>query len=299
MLEPRGPGKERMPRWLRRPLAERGSHERVEALLGQMRLNTVCRKARCPNRGECYSSGNATFLVLGERCTRECRFCAIPSGALAHPDPDEPRRVAEAAKRMGLRHVVTTMVTRDDLPDGGASHVAAVLAALQDALPAATREVLTSDFGGDLEAVSVVLDAGPDVYNHNVETVPRLYATVRPGADYQRSLGVLERAAGNESGVVVKSGIMLGLGETRGEVRSVMEDLRAEGCTALTLGQYLRPGPACLPIQDFVEPRVFEELEQEALSLGFESVASGPLVRSSYRAERMVVAADGTIGTGT
>lgn len=273
----------RLPSWLLRPIAHKGRFAETGALIDELSLRTVCSEAHCPNRGECYSSGTATFLVLGDACTRDCRFCAVESRMPAPPDADEPRRVAEAAARMGLRHVVITMVTRDDLPDGGAAHVAACVAAVRGVLPAAAVEVLASDLGGDHAALDAVLRAAPDVFNHNVETVPRLYPGVRPEADYARSLEVLAHAAGCDT-MPVKSGLMLGLGEAADEVSEVMRDLRDAGVTMLTLGQYLQPGPRHLPVDRFLPPEEFAELAREAYSLGFASVASAPFVRSSYRA---------------
>ncbi|MFA5844547.1 MAG: lipoyl synthase [Coriobacteriia bacterium] len=282
-----GPDAKRMPEWLRRPVARPGAYDAVTGLLGELRLNTVCRQARCPNQGECFSSGTATFLVLGDACTRGCRFCAVESRTPEAPDTGEPARVAEAALRLGLRHVVVTMVTRDDLSDGGAGHVAATVAALREAVPEASVEVLTSDFGGDDGALETVLASRPDVFNHNLETVPRLYAEVRPGADYGRSLGLLARAREIAPDVPAKSGLMLGLGETSDEVLEVMRDLRAAGVGLLTLGQYLRPGPANLPVAEFVRPEVFADLERAGLGMGFDAVASAPYVRSSYHAGEM------------
>lgn len=285
---------ERMPAWLRRPLATPGQGAVVEGLLGELRLNTVCQSAKCPNRGECYASGTATFLVAGDACTRGCRFCAVDTRAPQPLDPGEPARVAEAAQRMGLSHVVITMVTRDDLPDGAARHVSETLRAVRTAVPDAVVEVLTSDFAGRRESVECVLAARPDVFNHNLETVPRLYAEVRPGADYERSLGVLEQAATAgeaDCRLRIKSGLMLGLGEEPSEVAEVMRDLCDRGVTMLTLGQYLRPSARHLPVAEFVEPSVFAELERAAHVLGFASVASAPFVRSSYHAAELASAA--------
>ncbi|HET6497440.1 MAG TPA: lipoyl synthase, partial [Coriobacteriia bacterium] len=263
----------------------------VERILGELRLDTVCRSARCPNRGECYAGGVATFLILGATCTRSCGFCAVTSGDPAPLDPEEPARVAEAARRMALDHVVVTAVTRDDLPDGGAAQFVAVIEALREAVPAATVEVLTSDFAGDHASVDAVVDARPDVFNHNLETVPRLYGQVRPAADYGRSLAVLarakKRAATRPHAVLTKSGLILGLGETPDEVVAVMRDLRVAGCDLLTLGQYLRPSDAHLPVAEYVSPPRFDEYARGARELGFAGVASSPLVRSSYRAGQM------------
>lgn len=278
---------QRLPAWLRRPLARPGAVAEVQALLGELELNTVCQSAKCPNRGECFSEGTATFLVMGDACTRTCGFCAVESRCPAPLDPDEPARVAEAVRRMGLRHAVVTSVTRDDLPDGGAAHFAAVVSAIKRECPDVAVEVLTSDFGGDLGSVDVVLAAAPEVYNHNLETVPMLYATVRPEADYRRSLQVLAHVAASEANIPAKSGLMLGLGESPEEVEAVMRDLREAGVSMLTLGQYLRPSPDHLPVAEFVQPEVFAQLAKAAYRMGFSAVASAPYVRSSYHAERM------------
>ncbi len=288
---------ERLPGWLRRPLATPGRAAAVEGLLGELRLNTVCQSAKCPNRGECYASGTATFLIMGDACTRACRFCAVDTRTPEPLDPDEPARVAEAARRMGLTHVVVTTVTRDDVADGGAAHFVAVIEALREAMPEAKVEVLTSDFAGRRESVDAVVDTAPDVFNHNLETVQRLYGDVRPGADYRRSLDVLARvkercAETGRDPVPTKSGLMLGLGETQAEVIEVMRDLREAGCDLLTLGQYLRPSSGHLPVAEFVEPGVFDQLAEHALGLGFEGVSAAPFVRSSYHAGEL---ADGVL----
>jgi lipoyl synthase len=280
----------RLPEWLRRPIARTGVAGSVAQMLEELELNTVCQSAKCPNRGECFSSGTATFLIMGDACTRGCRFCAVETRVPAPLDPDEPRRVAEAAKRLALKHVVVTTVTRDDLPDGGAAHFVAVIEALRAALPETAVEVLTSDFGGRLESVDIVAAARPDVFNHNIETVPRLYESVRPGADFARSLGVLARVRETQPDLPTKSGLMLGLGETPDEVREAMSDLLGSGVSMLTLGQYLRPSQAHLPVAEFVEPSVFAELARDAYKLGFIAVASAPYVRSSYHAGELAEA---------
>ncbi|HEX9092861.1 MAG TPA: lipoyl synthase [Coriobacteriia bacterium] len=277
----------RMPSWMRRPVAVPGRAHEVESLLDGLKLATVCRSAKCPNRGECYASGTATFLIMGDRCTRGCRFCAVETDRPGPLDPDEPRRLAEAARVMGLAHVVVTAVTRDDLADGGASHFAAVVAALREALPEARVEVLTSDFAGDLTAVDTVADARPDVFNHNVETVPRLYPEVRPAADYARSLSVLARVRDAHPGVPTKSGLMLGLGETMAEVVEVLHDLRRVGVDIVTIGQYLRPSHRHLPVARFAEPSEYDEYAAAARQLGFTAAACAPFVRSSYHAAEM------------
>ena len=282
-----------MPGWMRRPLAAPGRSAEVSGLLDELGLNTVCRSAKCPNRGECYASGTATFMVLGTECTRDCRFCAVETARPVAPDPGEPAHVAEAAERMGLRHVVVTMVTRDDLPDGGAAYVVATIEALRRRVPSTTVEVLVSDFGGDESAIDAVACARPDVFNHNVETVPRLYPTVRPQADYQRSLRVLARAKEAVPGLPTKSGLMVGLGETGEEVEGVLRDLRAAGVDLVTIGQYLRPSARHLEVTEFVAPKVFDRYAAAARALGFAGVASAPFVRSSYHAGEM---ADGLQG---
>ena len=282
-----------MPGWMRRPLAAPGRSAEVSGLLDELGLNTVCRSAKCPNRGECYASGTATFMVLGTECTRDCRFCAVETARPVAPDPGEPAHVAEAAERMGLRHVVVTMVTRDDLPDGGAAHVVATIEALRRRVPSTTVEVLVSDFGGDESAIDAVACARPDVFNHNVETVPRLYPTVRPQADYQRSLRVLARAKEAVPGLPTKSGLMVGLGETGEEVEGMLRDLRAAGVDLVTIGQYLRPSARHLEVTEFVASEVFDRYAAAARALGFAGVASAPFVRSSYHAGEM---ADGLQG---
>ncbi|MBU1672747.1 MAG: lipoyl synthase [Actinobacteria bacterium] len=278
------PSVDRMPRWMLRPV--RCGTGPVEEVLFEEGLNTVCVGAKCPNRGECFASGTATFMILGARCTRSCGFCAVPNGGTRAPDPDEPHSVARAARRMGLGHVVVTSVTRDDLPDGGASHFASTVSAVRDELPGATVEVLVPDFGGSASAIEVVTGSAPDVFNHNVETVPGLYAKVRPQADYRRSLQVLARAAG--AGLAAKSGFMVGLGETMSQVRGLLGDLREAGVSMVTVGQYLRPARENLPVTRYREPSEFEEIEGLARTLGFTAVAAAPLVRSSYGAGEML-----------
>lgn len=258
-----------------------GGHE-VRKLLRECGVATVCESARCPNRGECFEERTATFLILGRSCTRRCGFCAVHKGRPDTPDPGEPEAVAAAARRLGLEFVVVTSVTRDDLPDGGAGVFARVIGRVRRGSPEARVEVLVPDFGGDWNALDAVTAAVPDVLNHNVETVPRLYADVRPGADYERSVELLQRAAAAVP--VTKSGMMLGLGEKREEVTEVMRDLAFAGCRSLTLGQYLQPTRANLAVARYLEPVEFEELAREGRELGIERVVAGPLVRSSYRA---------------
>ncbi|RJQ30143.1 MAG: lipoyl synthase [Peptococcaceae bacterium] len=275
------------PAWLRKTVTHSHAVESTREMLADLRLHTVCQGARCPNLSECFTRGTATFMILGDCCTRRCNFCAVAKGRPEPPDPAEPARVAEAAARLGLKYVVITSVTRDDLPDGGAGHFARTVGEVRRAVPGAVVEVLVPDFQGNVSALASVLAAGPDVLNHNVETVPRLYPLVRPRADYRRSLDLLREAGKLDRGVRIKSGLMVGLGEKREEVRAVMSDLRAAGCAVLTVGQYLQPSPAHLPVFEFVLPAVFQEYREQGLALGFKEVASGPWVRSSYRAGEM------------
>lgn len=277
----------RLPDWLKRPLPRGNENFFTQSLLRELRLETVCENARCPNRPECYSRRTATFMVLGNVCTRPCGFCSVPRGAPEALEDDEPERVAEAAFRLGLRHVVITSVTRDDLPDGGADHFYRCVLAVR-ARTGAAVEVLTPDFLGDPAAIDRVLESRPEVYNHNVETVPRLYARVRGRADYRRSLDLLERVKRLAPETVTKSGLMLGLGETTEELLDVLADLRSVGCDTLTLGQYLAPTLKHIPVARFVPPAEFDALAELARSLGFARVASGPFVRSSYHADEMV-----------
>lgn len=244
----------------------------------------MCQEARCPNIGECFEDKTATFLILGDVCTRNCRFCAVAPGRPAPPDPDEAQRVAQAVAAMSLQYVVITSVTRDDLPDGGAGLFARAIAAIRDASPGTRIEVLIPDFQGRQESLETVMAARPSILSHNVETVPRLYPRVRPGAYYERSLELLGRAA--EGGMKAKSGLMLGLGEDEAEVLQALSDLRQQGCRILTLGQYLRPSPSHLPVERFYTPEEFQSWGQAARTMGFLHVESGPLVRSSYRAHR-------------
>lgn len=275
----------RLPAWLRKPETAFVALHEIKRELRRLELHTVCESARCPNIHECFRRGTATFMILGDRCTRGCGFCAVPKARHpAPPDPNEPAHVAQMARAMNLRHVVVTSVNRDDLPDGGAVHFAETIRAIRAALPAATIEVLTPDFLGDLDAVTTVLEARPDVFNHNVETVPRLYPRVRPQARYERSLAVLEFAARN-GGTLVKSGLMVGLGERCEEVEEVLRDLRRCGVSIVTIGQYLQPTRRNLPVAEYVPPERFEAYRETGLRLGFRAVFSGPFVRSSYMAE--------------
>jgi lipoic acid synthetase len=274
----------RLPPWARKgsPLAPGAREMRV--LLREGSLHTVCEEARCPNLGECFSRGTATFMLLGDRCTRRCGYCSVGTAKPLPPDPGEPERVARAAARLRLRYVVLTSVNRDDLQDGGAAHFAATIAAVRQALPEAAIEVLTPDFKGDRAALATVLRAAPSVFNHNIETVPRLFARLRPQGRYRTSLEVLEAARGIRPGVSTKSGLMLGLGETDQEVLEVLRDLRASGVLILTLGQYLRPTRDHEPVHRYVAPEAFARLEREARALGFGTVYAGVFVRSSYNA---------------
>ena len=272
---------ERAP-WLIRRIPA-GGVEQVQGLIDDLNLHTVCRSASCPNLGECFHSGTATFLILGGICTRGCRFCAVPKGDPPPVDKAEAENVAIAVERMELKHAVVTSVTRDDLPDGGAEQFAACIRNIRAKGKAVTVEVLTPDFAGNRQSLQIVLDEQPDVFNHNVETVPRLYEQVRPRANYQQSLAVLRQAA--DFGIPwVKSGLMLGLGETEAEVLAVLADLRQAGVNALTIGQYLRPTREHLPVVDYIHPDRFAYLAEQAKQIGFGHVASGPLVRSSYHA---------------
>ena len=278
-------GVSRLPAWLTRPLSDPVKTHRVRQALTDHSLNTVCDEARCPNRAECFGRGTATFMILGDVCTRDCRFCAVKHGAPLAPDPGEPARVAAAAKELGLRYVVVTSVTRDDLEDGGASQFVATVRALRRELPGAGVELLVPDFEGRPEALERVIESRPDVIGHNIETVRRLYPEVREAAVYERSLSVLARVA--DSGIVrrAKSALMLGLGESREEVEETLSDLKDAGVAIVCLGQYLRPSSGHRPVSRFVPPEEFEDLRGRALEAGFGRVFAGPFVRSSYRAE--------------
>jgi lipoic acid synthetase len=277
----------RLPVWARKssPLAPGARAMRV--LLRKGALNTVCEEARCPNLGECFGRGTATFMLLGDRCTRRCAYCSIGTAKPLPPDPAEPERVAEAAARLGLRYVVLTSVNRDDLADGGASHFAATLGAVRRALPRAGVEVLTPDFKGDRRALATVLEAEPTVFNHNIETVPRLFPRVRPQGSYRLSLAVLSAARTLKPSVPTKSGLMVGLGETDAEVLAVLRDLRAHGVEILTIGQYLRPTRQHAPVERYLPPEAFDALADEARAIGFGTVYAGVFVRSSYNAHEV------------
>ena len=281
----------RIPPWIRLQMRADSQFAEVDNLVNRMLLNTVCQDAKCPNIHECWGRGTATFMILGETCTRACTFCAIKSGRPALLDLDEPRRLAEAASRMNLTHVVVTSVARDDLPDGGARLFADTILALREARPDVGIEVLIPDFGGSEKAIETVLDARPDVLNHNVETVRRLQSVIRPQAAYGRTLSVLRAAARRSPGVIAKSGIMLGLGEEDREIEETLHDLLEAGCELLTMGQYLRPTRHHAQVVRFVEPAEFDAWARRAEELGFKAVASGPMVRSSYKADLLLQSA--------
>ncbi len=276
-----------LPAWIKAQAPSGPEVARIKALLRDAGLHTVCEEASCPNLGECFRHGTATFMILGDLCTRRCPFCDVGHGQPLAPDPDEPAHLAATLAAMDLQYVVITSVDRDDLRDGGAGHFTACIRAVRGAAPNTRIEILTPDFRGRLDMALDLLAADPpDVMNHNLETVPRLYKACRPGADYAHSLLLLERFKARCSDVPTKSGIMLGLGETDAEVLEVLRDLRAHGVDMLTVGQYLQPSPHHLPVERFVPPEQFAEFERAALRMGFRNVASGPLVRSSYHADR-------------
>jgi lipoic acid synthetase len=284
------PADGRLPRWLKRNVPKGNANHFTANLLDELRLETVCDNARCPNRMECYSQKTATFMILGNVCTRPCGFCAVAKGKTQALEADEPERVAEASRRLGLKHVVITSVTRDDLPDGGAEHYYRTILAVREAT-GATIEVLTPDFIHCPEALERVVEAAPEVFNHNTETVPRLYREVRGRkSNYRWTLELLRRVRQLNPAIRTKSGLMLGLGETREELLDTLADLLEAGCDMLTLGQYLQPSPAHLPVVRYIPPQEFEELGQAAKAMGFAQVASGPFVRSSYHARDMAEA---------
>ena len=273
------------PDWLKKKLnADRSRLSEIKVMLRSLRLNTVCEEAKCPNIGECFASRTATFMILGNVCTRNCRFCAVSKGIPGSPDPKEPENISHAVHVLKLRHTVITSVTRDDLDDGGASHFVDVVRELRKNCPDTTIELLIPDLNGNWKALERIVREHPDVLNHNVETVPSLYANVRPGATYERSIGLLRRVKEIDSSIITKSGIMVGLGEDEDEVKSVIEDLIGAGCSMLTIGQYLQPSHKHLPVLEYITPEQFESYRIFALERGFSFVASGPLVRSSYHA---------------
>ena len=279
--------KMRKPEWLKIKKGETRDIREVERMLAANQLHTVCREANCPNRMECFGNKTATFLIMGPNCTRGCRFCNVTKEAPLCLDPDEPANVAKAVVELGLRHAVVTSVTRDDLADGGAAHFVAVIRAIREASPGTSVEVLIPDLKGNWEALEVIMNAHPDILNHNVETIERLYPEIRPEAEYARSLELLKRAKTMQPDILTKSGLMLGLGETEEEVLSLLKDLRAHEVDLVTIGQYLPPSAAHYPVKEYVHPEVFESLAAKGMAMGFQDVSSGPLVRSSYNAGKV------------
>jgi lipoic acid synthetase len=275
------------PEWLRRRFSFKSSVTEVKDLLFDLNLHTVCQEAHCPNQSECFGNHTATFMILGDHCTRNCTFCAVTRGVLEPPYSEEPQRVAEAVSRLGLKYVVLTSVTRDDLADGGASHFAATIKAIRSVDNNTLVEVLVPDFQGSAQSLATVMGAQPAVLNHNLETVPRLYPGIRPEADYQRSLRLLEEVKRLHPDVTTKSGFMVGLGEKQEEVSNLLRDLRTASCDLVTIGQYLRPSQDHHPVVDYIHPEIFKAYQEEAEELGFSGVASGPYVRSSYQAENL------------
>lgn len=274
----------RKPKWLKRSLPSGPEYGRMKNLIKNSHLATVCQEAQCPNQFECFSKGTATFMILGERCTRNCRFCAVSHKPLSMPDPDEPARVGEAVASLKLKFAVITSVTRDDLDDGGASHFVGTVNAIHEQAPGTRVELLIPDLQGNWDALATILEARPDVLNHNLETVARLYPKVRPEAVYQRSLDLLQKSKEINPDIPTKSGLMVGLGETFDELRKTMSDLLDHGCDILTVGQYLQPSREHLEVERFVPPEEFEKLEEEATKIGFKGVACAPTVRSSFEA---------------
>ena len=277
----------RKPPWLKKRIPSFQDLRKIRSILTETELHTVCEEARCPNLGECFLLGTATILILGKVCTRNCGFCAVEHGTPAPLVKAEPEHVAQAVKRMGLRYVVITSVTRDDLPDGGASHFARTIRAIRALDQRIKVEVLVPDFRGDLDSLDIVLSAGPDVLNHNVETIPRLYPVVRPEANYKRSLNLLRRSKETHPSILTKSGFMLGLGETKEEVVTLLQDLREAGCDFLTIGQYLQPRSDRLRVVRYIPPEEFSVYQKIGEGVGFRRVASGPFVRSSFHASQM------------
>lgn len=277
----------RKPDWLKIKKGETRDIRDVEKMLAANQLHTVCREANCPNRMECYGNKTATFLIMGPNCTRGCRFCNVTKETPLCLDPQEPARVAAAVVELGLKHAVVTSVTRDDLEDGGAAHFVAVIRAIREASPETSVEVLIPDLRGNWEALEVIMNEKPDILNHNVETIERLYPEIRPEAVYERSLELLSRAKAMEPGILTKSGLMLGLGETEEEVVKLLKDLRAHEVDLVTIGQYLPPSAEHYPVKEYVHPEVFESLAKQGMAMGFQDVSSGPLVRSSYNAGKV------------
>jgi len=282
----------RFPDWLKKSIPE-ATTLHTEAVLDTHHLNTICHSAKCPNRSECFSNRTATFLILGNLCTRRCTFCSVPQGSPGAVDQTEPERVAQASLELGLKHVVVTSVTRDDLADGGAQIFHETILALKNLLPDSTVEVLTPDFQGRWESILKVCEACPNIYNHNLETVPRLYRRVRPGALYERSLNLIRAVKTHDPSILTKSGLMVGLGETVEEVVNVLRDLRDYQCDIVTIGQYLKPAESRLPVVEFIKPETFSFYEQTGMEMDFKAVFSGPFVRSSYHAEETFLTAKG------
>lgn len=279
----------KFPPWLRRPWPSGDMFGQTKDIVESLRLHTVCQSARCPNVGECWARGTATVMVLGNVCSRNCAFCSVPSGRPVFDDPEEPQNVAEAVRRMNLRHAVVTTVVRDDLPDGGAGHIAQTIRAIHARNPGTTVEILVSDFSGDPDAIRTVLDARPEVFCHNIETVERLYPRIRDRRfNYRSALGVLRLAAVDADGSIIKSALMVGHGETPAEVEAALRDLRDAGCDAVCIGQYLRPSEKQAPVAEFVPPDLFLRYEALAYAIGFEFAVAGPFVRSSYRSEALL-----------
>lgn len=277
--------RKKFPEWLKKELPSSINITKTRELLEDLGLNTVCQSALCPNQSECFAKKTATFMIMGDVCTRDCKFCAVFPGEPEPLDEGEPSRIAEAAKRLKLRHVVVTSVTRDDLPDGGAAHFAEVVYAVRDKKPDAVIEVLTPDFKGDIKALSVVVESKPHIFNHNVETVPSFYKSVRPSADYHQSLKLLRNVKTLDGSIYTKSGLMLGFGESKEEVEEVINDLYEVGCDIITIGQYLQPSENHLLVKEYIHPDIFKKYEVMAKELGFKHAASSPYVRSSFNAE--------------
>ena len=289
--------KQRLPEWVSKGSGDGEAVHRIKKLLRARKLHTVCESALCPNLGECFSRNTATFMILGNECTRACGFCAVGSDVPGDVDPEEPKRIAQAARELGLKHIVITSVTRDDLADGGSAQFAETIRVVRDRMPESTIEVLTPDFQGDRDAIRTVVEAGPNIYNHNLETVPRLYTEVRSLADYRRSLDLLFYVKWCNKDLLTKSGMMLGLGETRDEVISVMRDLKDVSCDLLTIGQYLRPRKENIPVVSYVSVDQFVEYEEIGREMGFLQIMSGPLVSSSFHAQEMVFRASSKVST--
>lgn len=275
-----------LPFWLKRPIAHSGKQNSIKHNIHSKGLHTVCIEAKCPNRSECYSKGVATFLIMGNTCTRNCSFCGVSHGVPEKIDTNEPNHIVEAVKELNLKHVVITSVTRDDLLDGGASHFALIVKSLRSALPKVSIELLIPDFAGNIDSLDMVISSKPDVFNHNVETVPRLYPSIRPQANFVQSLKIIKRAS--DAGLTTKSGIMVGLGESSEEIICTMKELRTNGCSILTIGQYLQPSQNQIEVVDFISPEQFESYSKAGKEMGFCKVFAGPYVRSSYRAEELM-----------